>query len=471
MELRSYQEDCLEAVRESLIDHLRVLLEAPTGAGKTVMASWMCDAVTSMGERAYFLCHRRELIQQTAMTFAEVGIDFGVVSAGWEENLERPVQICSIQTLARRLDRVPPPHLLMLDEAHHVAAKSWSQVIEAWSDAFVVGLSATPCRHDGRGLDDWFHDLILGPSVAWLIEQGWLSKYRLFAPSVPDLKSVRTARGDYESKALAQAMDQGDLIGNIVDHQQQHAAGRKTMVFATNCAHSRHIVDRFNAVGISAIHVDGTTPRDERGEALRGYAMGKYEVISNVELFGEGFDLSANAGVPCTIECVISARPTQSLAIWLQQVGRALRPKPEPAIILDHAGNALRHGLPDEPREWTLEGRKRTRREVEETPVSIRQCPECFAVHHRILTKCPECDHSYRVAQQQEMIQERGGELVELKRRPGEPDKRYKKRQVQRARTYEDLYALGVSRGYKKPAAWAEHILAAREAKRPGVAS
>lgn len=312
---------------------------------------------------------------------------------------------------------------------------------------------------------------MLGPSVAELIEDGWLSRYRLFAPAAPDLGSVRTQAGDYESKGLAEAMDRRDLIGDILEHQQKHARGRKTIVFATSCAHSRHIVERFNAAGVSAAHLDGNTPVAERAATLRQFARGQFELISNVELFGEGFDLAANAGLPCTVECVVSARPTQSVSIWLQQVGRALRPKPEAAIILDHAGNALRHGLPDDPREWSLEGRRRTRTDVDEAVVPVRRCPECFNVHRREIMVCPACGHAYRVVQAPVQIKEVGGELVEMEQRRELAAKRHERQRVGMARTLDELYALGVERGYRKPMSWARHIISARQTKRRGVAS
>ncbi len=472
MELRDYQQTCLDGVHDALVDHQRVLLEAPTGSGKTVMAAWMCRAVAEIRERAYFVCHRRELVQQTVQTFDRVGLETGVIAGGWSERPAAPIQIASVQTLTKRTAKVPAPHLLIIDEAHHTAARSYSHLIEAWPAAFVVGLSATPCRLDGRGLDDWFHHLALGPSVAELIEAGWLSRYRLFAPAAPDLAGVHTRAGDYATNELADAMDRRDLIGDILEHHQRLARGRKTIVFATSCAHSRHIVERFNAGGVAAVHLDANTPTQERAAALRQFALGRYDVISNVELFGEGFDLAANAGVDCTVEAVVSARPTQSVSIWLQQVGRALRPKAEAAIILDHAGNALRHGLPDDPREWTLEGRKRTRKEIDDQVVPVRRCPTCFNVHRRELLRCPACGHAYASAPvPQKLIKEVGGELVELKRAQIELHKREERAVVARAKTYDELYAIGVARGYQKPASWARHLINARKAKRMGVAS
>ena len=192
---------------------------------------------------------------------------------------------------------------------------------------------------------------------------GGLARYRAFAPAITvDLRGVRTRGGDFAAEAVAAAMDQPLITGDIVAHYQRLATGKQAIIFAVTVRHSEHLATAFKAAGIAAAHVDGTTPKNERRQAVAAFAAGRLRVLSNVELFGEGFDVPG-------VEAVVLARPTQSLALHLQQVGRALRPAPgkEHALILDHAGNLARHGLPDAPRVWSLDAQPRRQREHDDT--------------------------------------------------------------------------------------------------------
>lgn len=352
----------------------------------------------------------------------------------------------------------------LVHNCHHLAAASWRAVRE-WADAGGtrhVGLSATPARLDGRGLDDAFRAMVRGPSVAWLIERGFLSRYRAYAPTAPDLTGVHTRHGDYQRDELAGVMDTDTIAGNIVGTYKQLAGGKRAIYFGVSVAHSKHIAAAFNAAGVAARHLDASSSTVERVGAARDMARGLVRVLTNVDLFGEGFDLSAQAGEDVPVECVGLCRPTQSLALHLQQIGRALRPKPDPAIILDHAGNLMRHGLPDDDREWSLAGIKRAKRDQEYVP-PVQQCPSCFGVFSAAARSCPYCGAVVAIPSPR-VVTEIAVDLAEV---DAERLRRARRAEQGRAETLEDLIRLGVQRGYRSPEKWARHVLDARSRTAP----
>lgn len=469
MHLRGYQSDGLAEIRGHLLAGVRaVLWQMPTGAGKTASTAHMLGNAAKRGKRAWFLCHRRELILQTHRAFKAGGVPHGIIAAGFDLAMRRPIQICSVQTVARRLDRLEEPDLIIFDEAHHVAAGTWSAIARRYPNAVHIGLSATPERLDGQGLSPFFQRMVTGPSVADLIAQGWLVPYRMFAPSTPDLSAVHTRMGDFVQREVAQVMDKPRVVGDAVEHYRRHAMGRRAVVFAVSIEASHRIVAAFNAAGIAAEHVDGETPSDQRDAAIARFQRAETRVLSNVDLFGEGFDLPA-------IEAVILLRPTQSLAMYLQQVGRGLRPAPGKAdvVILDHAGNCQRHGLPDDAREWSLDGgmvRKKAERDPDDAP--IRQCLPykgvdgrmvggCYAISPAFMPKCRECGVPFAVKQRK--VEEVAGNLEEVE---AAKLRRQAAKEQAMAATPEALIELGKMRGYRNPAAWADHVWRARQRKR-----
>lgn len=453
--LRPYQQDIIDAARRHLREVRRVLLQAPTGAGKTALTASMLGTAANRGHRSFFICHRAELVEQAAATFSQVGIAYGIIAAGTAPNPLAPVQIASIDTLKNRLDRVAPPSLVVWDECHHIAAAGWTKVMEAYPEARHVGLTATPWRLDGTGLGAHFDRMVRGPSVRWLIEQGYLSPYRAFAPSHPDLGNVHTRAGDYVQTELAEVMGASAIVGDAVAHYRRLAAGKRAVAFCVSVKHSQHVAAQFRAAGFVAHHLDGTTPREERRAAIQAFRDGHIQVLSNVDLFGEGFDLPA-------IEAAILLRPTKSLSLYLQQVGRALRTYPgkASALILDHANNIATHGLPDDDREWTLEDRERRKKgDSDEARVAVAQCPSCYTVH-RPAPRCPSCGHAYQTAGRK--IEEIDGELHEIDTARVREQRRAEQRD---ARSLDDLMRLAQARGYKNPAAWAAHVMTARAAR------
>lgn len=458
LKLRQYQSEIIDATRQSLRTNRNVLIQAPTGAGKTVMATFMAGNTLRRNKRLYFICHRQELLKQTAKTFSKNDLPVSFIAAGKTYNPTSKIQICSIDTLKNRHDKLPDPDVAIWDEAHHLGAAGWSRVHAAYGGSYHIGLSATPQRLDGKGLGEWFDDLIIKVSTADLIKEGSLSDYRIFAPSKPDMSGVKVRMGDFNQTEMQNVMDNAHVTGDIIKHWRRYAPGKKTIMFAINIEHSMHLVEMFNQAGIPAAHLDGNTPRGEREQICYDFAVGKYQVLSNVMLFGEGFDLAAQTDIDVTIEAMICARPTMSLSLWLQMCGRALRKKDYDAIILDHAGNASRHGLPCQEREWTLQGDpNQGRRKKPDVP--IKECPRCYAVH-RPLPKCPVCGHIYEVSEREIVTAE--GELVELSK---EQLRRNRAREQSNAQSIDALIALGKKRGYKNPMKWAAHVYTARQAK------
>lgn len=464
IQLRDYQQEIIQGARKAMARSKRVLLQAPTGAGKTALASFMAGQSAARNHGVWFICHRAELVLQTSLTFRKFGIGHSFIAAGQPLNLRELVQICSIDTLKGRLAQLKAPRVAIVDEAHHSGAAGWALVIQWLTEngAYVIGLSATPQRLDGQGLDDHFDEIVLGPSVAWLIEQGHLSPYRVFAPDMPDMKGVRKQMGDFSRGQAAEKMDKPKLTGNIISHWSKYAEGLRTVAFGVTVAHSQHLAEQFTMAGIPAAHLDGGTPKGERKAIIQGFASGRIKVLTNVDLFGEGFDLSAIAQQDVTIDAVIQARPTQSLSLHLQQVGRALRPAPgKTAIILDHAGNAMRHGFADDEREWTLQGREKGKAANDNGPPPPVICEGCFQAIKRPLPPCcPYCQK--RMQAEAKEIEVAEGELVEMTETDKARIRRERAREQAEAKTLGELVALGQRRGYSSPMAWAQKVFGGR---------
>lgn len=449
--LRDYQNKILDDTRSLLLKNENsVLICSPTGSGKTALTAHMLLSAQERGMPSWFVVHRRELINQSRSTFHKVGLKHGIIAADYDDTSDI-IKICSIQTLARRLAFVKKPTMIVWDECHHVAAKSWSTIHSAFKDAIHIGLSATPLRLDGAGLGGWFDKLVLGPTVNDLIKDKWLSPFKLYAPSRPDLSGISTIMGDFEKTELAIAMDKPSITGNVVVEYNKLAQGKRAILRAVSIKHSQNIADKFNASGIPAKHVDGNTHHDERDRALKQFERGEILVLCNVDLFSEGVDIPA-------IECAIDLRPTQSLTLWLQFCGRALRYTTDnkTAIIIDHAGNVYRHGFPDDIRDWTLEeGKKLTKKQKKEVP--IRNCDKCFAVLPASSTYCKYCEHTLTV--QGRVVDEKEGDLLEVKN----TELIAKKKERKMATSLEQLISLGKKRGYKNPHYWAKMVMNGRQ--------
>ncbi len=406
LSLRPYQLDLIERTRQAMRQRARrICIQLPTGGGKTVLIAQMLATAAQRGKRAWFCVHRKELLEQSVETFIEAAdIHTGIVAAGYPSSPLAPVQVCSVQSLARRMDRLTRPDLLVWDECHHLASRTWSDTAKAFPEAIHIGLTATPQRLDGKGLGAYFDTLIEGPTTAQLIAQGWLSPYKFYAPSHANLAGVHRVAGDYNKRELAGAMEQSSVVGDALSHYRQHCDGGRALVFAWSIEASERIAAQFVAAGIAAQHVDGETPKAARTAAMKGFRYGDVRVLCNVDLFGEGLD------VP-DCDAIFLLRPTQSLGLYLQQCGRGLRPATNKSYvrIFDHANHWERHGLPDDDRRWSLTGATKNGRE--EMVTGVKRCASCFGVTRPSARVCPYCGAAF--VRQAREVEQVDGELQE----------------------------------------------------------
>lgn len=384
--LRSYQSQMLTDTRAAFARGVRrLLLVAPCGSGKTVVMAALAQSAAAKGRRVHLWAHRRELIDQAAETFIEAAdIHTGIIAADYPQSPLAPVQVCSVQTLVKRADRVRAPDIVVVDEAHHQASATYATLAAAYPAAVFIGVTASPIRLDGRGLGAHFDEMILGPSTADLIRDGYLSPYKLFAASkTPSLKGVHTVAGDFNKHELAETMDASTVVGDAVSTYQQHCPTATALVFVWSIEASEKLAEQFRFFGIPAAHIDGETPKDARRRALEDFKAGRLKVICSVEIFGEGVNLPA-------VDAVFLLRPTQSLGLYIQQVGRGLRTAPGKShvLVFDHVNNWQRHGLPDDPRVWSLTGRVV---EPRETEYQGKRCAKCFGVSRVSAVVCQLC--------------------------------------------------------------------------------
>jgi DNA repair protein RadD len=396
--LRPYQTDLVAEIERAIASgKRRVIVVAPTGAGKTVIAASIIHRAMAADQRVLLLGHTREIIKQTSLKLFEHCVDHGIIAAGLTSHPSEPVQVGSIQTLwtrAIRLERMPLPtaNILIIDEAHRCPAEMYRKIIAEYPNAILIGLTATPCRGDGRGLGGIFETIIECPQVEQLIELGYLVRTRVYAPAtLPDLKGVKIQAGDYVECQLAERLDRVDLVGDIVSHWHKFGERRKTVCFAVNVAHSIHIRDEFRKAGVRAEHIDGSTPKPDRDDALKRLASGEIELITNCAVLCEGWDM------PAVSACIL-ARKTKKMGLYRQMVGRILRPAPgkTDAIVLDHSGAVFRHGFVEDQVEWTLDPEKRAESRTHAARLSagpasrLLECSRCGAV--RVAgEKCQHC--------------------------------------------------------------------------------
>src|SRR5215469_6847802 len=342
IEDRQYQRDIVTQFHIDALTYMRILLVAPTGAGKTIIAAAIILDYLRRGKRVLVLCHRREIIAQTDGKLRELNVWSGIIMAGETALPLARVQLASVATLWARAMRkgpngkarmeLPDADLVVVDECHHATAKTWRAIIDAYPNAIILGLTATPCRGDGRGLGEIFETMIQCPQVAELIDLGHLVRSRVYAPSAPDLKGVDVSNGDYAESQLADRMDKTELVADIVATWHRYGERRRTVCFATGVGHSIHLRDQFIASGVRAEHIDGLTPKDERDASLERLASGELELVTNCMVLTEGWNMPE-------VGCCILARPTWKMGLYRQMIGRVLRPAPgkTDALILDHS--------------------------------------------------------------------------------------------------------------------------------------
>ena len=405
--LRPYQAEGVHRLRMAYGAGKRALLFVlATGGGKTICFAHITHGASSKGKRVLIVAHRRELIKQASRKLSEAGVEHGIIAPGFTPTRD-PVQVASIQTLANRLDKIGHFDLIVIDEGHHSVAGTYAKLIASQPRAKLLLVTATPERLDGKGLGihagGCCDEIVLGPQSAELIEMGYLTPIRVFAPAhAPDLSGVKVRMGDYEKAGLADAMSKPTIVGDAVAHYAQHSPGKPAVVFCVSVEHAKNVAETFRAAGWRAVAADGAMSKPEREAALGGLESGAVQVLCVCDLVSEGLDIVG-------ISVVIILRATKSLVNFRQWIGRGLRPvyakgmpldTPEqrraaiaasdkPAcLVLDHAGCTLNHGMPDEDRPWSLDGRPK-----KEGAPPVKQCKECGAIY-RPAPVCPECGHS-----------------------------------------------------------------------------
>ena len=442
--------------------------------GKTTIFGHITSSAAKKGKVVFLLCHRAELVKQISATLAKFGCNHQIVAPGpivrqckveqfkthGEVFIKDDAQVfvASVQTLVRRLDdaSLPDADLIVCDEAHHLTVDStWGRIVSRYPNAKLLPVTATPCRMDSKGLgigEGGFADeIVMGPTMRELIDAGFLSPYRIFAPpNSLDLSSVKTRAGDYAKDQLAAAMSKSSITGDAVSHYVRLASGKRAVVFCVSIAHAQSVSQEFLNASIKSEFLDGTMDASERDKAIKRFESGETLVLTSCDIVSEGFDLPA-------IEVAILLRPTQSLSLYIQQVGRALRTfdGKSHAIILDHVGAVMKHGLPDEEREWTLEGVKK-KPKLKEEQTSIQTCTQCFAIHEPAPV-CPVCGFEHPVRERK--IEQTEGDLVEIGDAELESMRRQKRVMQGKSQTVEELMAQGIGR------IRAIKILQARQAK------
>ncbi len=457
MQLRSYQIKAIDSLRYSFNTKGKKspLLVMPTGAGKTVVFAAISKAISDNEKNVLILVHRRELIDQASKKLKAIGVDHGVIAAKYKSS-QNNIQIASVQTLVRRLvTNTFNPNYIIIDEAHHAAAGSWQKIIEHFKDAYKIGCTATPIRLDGRGLADYFDDLVLGPGVAKLIKDEYLAPYKVFAPPLKiNLDRVKTLGGDYQKQELEKEINSADIIGDAVQQYKKHADGLPAIAFCISIKHATDVCNKFKDAGYKAAIVHGGMKVKDRDTAIKGLENGNVQVLTSVDVISEGTD------VP-DVSAAILLRPTKSEGLYLQQVGRVLRPKPDKtAIILDHVNSTRTHGFVDDKKEWSLDSQKKKKKKGELAP-HVETCKKCFATYKPTPT-CPVC--GFESEHRERFIKQEEGELEELKRKEqAETEKKQQKLLIATAKTLEELEMVAKILGYKK--GWAYRVFESRKNK------
>lgn len=458
--LRGYQQDILCQVSQCMALGLkRILIVLPTGGGKTVLANSMLHSALAAGLHATFMVHRRELLKQTSKTLLKNDLPHSFIASGHPFDSHMLLNLAGVQTLIGKLTKVWRPSLLVVDEAHHCTSKTWAQVFDFYSDSFIVGLTATPQRLDGRGLGEYFDVMIVGPSVSELMALGYLCQYDYFAPDVPDTVGLSSQMGDYARDQAAALMQRPMLLGNVVKNYLDHAAGKPGIFFAQNIQHSLTQCDAFMKAGVKAVHIDGTMSQTQRDDIDEAFRARDFDILCNVDLLGEGYD------VPEVVYCGLG-RITKSLSIHKQQLGRAMRPKADGgrAVFCDHAGNALRGlGLPDSDCLWSLEGKKKRSKGGNDDATPVKQCMGCFLVVPSMTHKCPRCGTEFPVNKNRDAATDESVKLSKLEKAELKARKQEIRKAEERAcKDYADFFALGVKRNYESPMKWAKIMMKVR---------
>lgn len=397
MELRDYQQRTLDAVKsEASKGNKRILLVLPTGAGKTHTLASIAQGAISKGNQTIAMMHRRGLVEQMQDRFQECGIDSACIMAGIDHDLQNKCQIASIWTYSRRLKLADPEinkffidaPVILIDEAHHVLNNTYQKILEHYPNAFVIGCTATPTLSTGAGLGKYFQSMVNVVSMKELLDGGHLIPGEYYGPSEPDLRKVPTLMGDWTISGLDKKLNKGKIIGSVVDNWLEHASDKTSMVFAINRKHARALCHEFVNRGVAAEYLDAHNNDEERSDVLRRLRNGDTRVVCQVALYTEGTDIRE-------LECLVIARPTRSLGLHRQILGRGARPcqGKKSFMVLDHGGNVKRLGFYEDEIEWALDGKEasnkpKAQRKKEKRIITCDYCKSLV-----VGARCPTCGH------------------------------------------------------------------------------
>ena len=480
IQLRDFQQVAVDKIRASYGAGNRApLFVLPTGGGKTFTFCYIAANANARGNRVLIMVHRAELLRQSSASLSGLGVRHGMVAPGVPARFAELTQVASVQTLVKRFAAFDAagwaPDLIIVDEAHHATAGSWRKVLEHWPRARTLGVTATPCRLDGAGLGSAsggvFDDMIVGPQIGELIERGFLAPPAVYAPPVvADLSGLRVQMGDFAQGDLADRMDKPTVTGDAVEHYGRICPGVPAVAFCVSVAHAEHVAEQFRAAGWRAQSLDGSMSDEARRQTIADLADGRLDVLTSCDIVSEGTDIPV-------IGAAILLRPTKSLGLFLQQVGRALRlydGKIE-AVILDHVGNTTTHGLPDDPREWSLDAKpRRGKRDAAEGPPPPLTCAGCFRqIRKPAPPVCPHCgaqlksdrDRMASLGRADGELQRVTAASVEAQRRKDAAlasAKRKEERGQMDRMSMAELVMLGQSRGYSNPQGWAWRVFSKR---------
>ena len=442
MQLRPYQCSSISTLKSAYKKSKRVLFVLSTGGGKTAIFTHIAE---SSPKRVLILAHRKELIEQIS---ERLKAPHGIIMSSVIPDYTQRIQIGSVQSVVKRLQYINP-EFIIIDEAHHAVAGQYEKIMAAFPDVFVLGVTATPCRLDGKGLAHAFDDMVEGPSIKELIQLSYLCPAKVYASEV-DLAKIKSVGGDYNRADLEERMLKTKITGDAVNTWRKYANDKQTIVFCVSIKHATMVANMFTLLGHKAEMISSKNTKEEREAVINNFKEKRTKLLVSVDIISEGFDVPS-------CEAVILLRPTKSLSLYMQQVGRGLRTfdGKEHAIILDHAGNCFKHGLPTQHREWELTHDKV--RAAQQQKWELRQCKRCYAVFSTAQDRCPECG-AVPVAEKKE-LKMAAGELVPVEE--VEIKKKEARRELAGEKTLQDWINIAKQRGYKT--GWAYHRFNARQ--------
>lgn len=373
-----------------------VLIQSPPGSGKSVIIADIIKKTVDKGGTVLFLVHRKELADQIVETLQQHDVDIFKVT------------ISTVGKAKNRMHLMDEPTLIVTDETHHSRAKTYMEIYDYFPNSVRLGFTATPYRMNGKGFTDIYTSAVFGETVEDLIKNNKLAPFKYYSVNLADEDELnKSSTGDYTKKSIDKAVDKA-IYGDVVEHYRKLANGQKAILYAHSVEASQAIADKFRMSGITAIHADAKTPRVKRESIMKNFKEGNIQVLCNVDLISEGFNVP-----DCS--CVIQMRPTASLVLFMQQSMRSMRYQPnKTAIIIDHVGNYTRHGLPNSEHDWLEHFKGQTKKKKKKTDgIGLKDCPNCFGVIPARTTICPLCEFEIK-AEEQQGLEHVEAELTEI---------------------------------------------------------